>query len=175
MLDVLELLGGGSGLDLRASIVLTYSLDLPLYDGLVRRTLARAGILNQAIFCDLTPYNLETHSQAATQHLGTYYSVTPLWQTGSFHPKVYLLLGPRHGRMLIGSGNATSGGLLRNAEVFGLFEFDKAKDPGPHPAFAPRSLISYRTTLRPRPPKRSQATSARAPDRPLAGLVCDPG
>jgi hypothetical protein len=136
MLDVLELLGGGSGLDLRASIVLTYSLDLPLYDGLVRRTLARAGILNQAIFCDLTPYNLETHSQAATQHLGTYYSVTPLWQTGSFHPKVYLLLGPRHGRMLIGSGNATSGGLLRNAEVFGLFEFDKAKDPGPHPAFA---------------------------------------
>jgi hypothetical protein len=36
---------------------------------------------------------------------------------------------------LVGSGNATVGGLIRNAEVFGLFDFDGGKSQGPHPAF----------------------------------------
>src|SRR6185295_16462128 len=48
----------------------------------------------------------------------------------------YLLLGPRHGRALVGSGNATVGGLIRNAEVFGLFDFDADRDEAPHAMFA---------------------------------------
>ena len=52
MFDMIEMLGH-SGYDLRSSIILTYGLDLPLYDGLIRRALNRAGVWNQAIFCDL--------------------------------------------------------------------------------------------------------------------------
>lgn len=36
---------------------------------------------------------------------------------------------------MIGSGNASLGGLVRNAEVFGRFEFDADSGVGPHPAF----------------------------------------
>ena len=135
MFDMVEMLGH-SGYDFRSSIVLTYSLDIPLYDGLIRRALNRSGIWNQVIFCDFCSYVQEIQSQTAALYSGKHYSVTPIWQQGAFHPKVYLLLGPRHGRLLIGSGNATVGGLIRNAEVFGLFDFDGGKSEGPHPAFS---------------------------------------
>jgi len=134
MFDMIDLLGH-SGYDLRSSIVLTYSLDLPLYDGLIRRALSRAGIWNQITFCDFSCYVQDTHAHAAAPYAGKHYSVTPVWQKGAFHPKVYLLLGPRHGRLLIGSGNATVGGLIRNAEVFGLFDYDADQGTGPHSAF----------------------------------------
>ena len=48
MFDVIEMLGH-SGYDLRSSIILTYGLDLPLYDGLIRRALNRAGVWNQVV------------------------------------------------------------------------------------------------------------------------------
>jgi HKD family nuclease len=135
MLDMIELLGHASK-DFQVSIVFTYILDFPLYDGLVRRILNRAGITNQVIFCDFGRYVQDIESQIAAFHSGRHYSVTPVYQTGAFHPKIYLLLGPRHGRALVGSGNATVGGLIRNAEVFGLFDFDADRDSGPHPMFA---------------------------------------
>ena len=135
MFDMIELLGH-SGYDLRSCIILTYGLDLPLYDGLIRRALNRAGVWNQAIFCDLGCYIQDIQAQSAVSHAGKQYPITPIWQSGAFHPKVYLLLGPRHGRLLVGSGNTTVGGLIRNAEVFGLFDFDADKATGPHTGFS---------------------------------------
>ncbi|MGO9338842.1 MAG: hypothetical protein ACLPY1_15185 [Terracidiphilus sp.] len=135
MLEMIDLLGN-AGHDLRSSIVLTYSLDLPLYDGLIRGVLNRSGIWNQMTFCDFSPYLQDPNSHMQARHAGRHYSVTPILQQGAFHPKVYMLLGPRQGRLLIGSGNATIGGLLRNAEVFGLFDFDADKQSPPHVAFA---------------------------------------
>jgi hypothetical protein len=135
MFDMIEELGH-SGYNLRSSIILTYRLDLPLYDGLIRRALNRAGVWNQITFCDLSCYVQDIQSQTAALYAGRHYSVTPIWQAGAFHPKVYMLLGPRHGRLLVGSGNATVGGLIRNAEVFGLFDFDAEKAKAPHAAFA---------------------------------------
>lgn len=135
MLDMIDLLGS-TGHDLRSSIVLTYSLDLPLYDGLIRRTLNRNGIWNQITFCDFSSYVQDLYSQMPAQYAGRHYSVSPILQQGAFHPKVYMLLGPRQGCLLIGSGNATIGGLIRNAEVFGLFNFDAEKQAAPHVAFS---------------------------------------
>jgi len=135
MLDMIDLLGS-TGHDLRSSIVLTYSLDLPLYDGLIRRALNRNGIWNQITFCDFSSYVQDIDSQMPAQYAGRHYSVSPILQQGAFHPKVYMLLGPRQGRLLIGSGNATIGGLIRNAEVFGLFDFDAEKQAAPHVAFS---------------------------------------
>lgn len=135
MLDMIGLLGHASK-DFQVSIVFTYILDFPLYDGLVRRVLNRGGITNQVIFCDFGRYVQDIESQVAAFHSGRHYSVTPVYQVGAFHPKIYLLLGPRHGRALVGSGNATVGGLIRNAEVFGLFDFDADRDSGPHGVFS---------------------------------------
>ena len=140
MFDMIELLAH-SGYDLRSSIILTYGFDMPLYDGLIRRALNRAGVWNQVIFCDFSCYVQDIQSQTAALYAGKHYSVTPISQPGAFHPKIYMLIGPRHGRLLIGSGNATVGGLIRNAEVFGLFDFDAERDQAPHLAFP--SLFNF--------------------------------
>jgi hypothetical protein len=134
MIDVLGLLGDND-IDAHSSIVLTFSVDLPLYDGLIRRRLKNAGAVNQMVFCDLQTYQQEIVALSAARQFGRSYSVTPVRQNGAFHPKLYLLLGRKKGRLLIGSSNATLGGLLKNAEVFGLFEYDASGGTGPHPAF----------------------------------------
>ena len=55
MIDVLSSLGESS-LDLHSSIVLTYSFDLVLYDGLIRRRLRQSGVVNQMVFSDFGKY-----------------------------------------------------------------------------------------------------------------------
>ena len=118
-----------------AALILTFDFDFALYDGLIRRRLRDADIFNQMVFCDLHSYQRELAALCSAPRCGTAYSVTPVYQQAAFHPKLYLLLGRDRGRLLVGSGNATVGGLLRNAEVFGRFEYDAAEQTGPHPAF----------------------------------------
>src|ERR1700690_1234997 len=105
---MLELIGC-SGSDFHTTIVFTYAFDFTLYDGLIRRALKRSGVLNQIVFCDLQCYDANLREATTTLYLGRQYSVTPVHQKGAFHPKMYLLLGSRHGRLLVGSGNATVG------------------------------------------------------------------
>src|SRR5439155_1495140 len=77
----------------------------------------------------------ELEGLSAARYIGRTYSVTPVRRPGAFHPKVYLLLGRTKGRLLVGSGNVTLGGLLRNAELFGRFDYDRQNGAGPHRAF----------------------------------------
>lgn len=134
MIDVLDLIGDG-GIAAESSIFLTYELDLPIYEGWIRRRLAAAGVANQVVFCDLGVYRRELEGVGATRYIGRTYSVTPVRRAGAFHPKVYLLLGRTKGRLLIGSGNVTIGGLVKNAELFGRFDYDRRSGVGPHQAF----------------------------------------
>ena len=96
--------------------------------------LNKAGVTNQVVFCDLLPYVDELRVQRP-RHIGRRSSVVPVHQRGAFHPKVYLLLGSKGGRALVGSGNTTIGGTIRNAEVFGQFDYRHAADAAPHPIF----------------------------------------
>ena len=134
MIDVLGSLAENS-LDLHSSFVLTYSVDLVLYDGLIRRRLRQARAVNQMVFCDFRKYQEQLNTVSAARQFGRSYSVTPILQPAAFHPKLYMVLGRKGGRLLIGSGNATIGGLIRNAETFGLFEYERGRDAGPHPGF----------------------------------------
>ena len=43
---------------------------------------------------------------------------------GVFHPKILFLTGPRHGLVIIGSGNITSSGLSTNDEIWGAFHIN---------------------------------------------------
>jgi hypothetical protein len=134
VIDILSSLGESS-LDLHSSIVLTYSFDLVLYDGLIRRRLRQAGVVNQIVFSDFHKYQEQLNAVTSVRYFGRSYSVTPIPQADAFHPKLYMVLGRKGGRLYIGSGNATIGGMLRNAETFGLFEYERAREAGPHPAF----------------------------------------
>jgi hypothetical protein len=134
VIDVLELLED-SAVAAESSIILTYELDLPIYEGWVRRRLTTAGAVNQVLFCDVDIYARELDGLPTARHIGRTYSATPVRRPGAFHPKVYLLLGRKKGRLLIGSGNVTIGGLLKNAELFGRFDYDQDSGIGPHQAF----------------------------------------
>jgi hypothetical protein len=134
VIDILSSLGE-SGLDLHSSIVLTYSFDLVLYDGLIRRRLRQAGVVNQVVFSDFHKYQEQLNGVTSVRYFGRSYSVTPIPQADVFHPKLYMVLGRKGGRLYIGSGNATIGGMLRNAETFGLFEYERGREAAPHPAF----------------------------------------
>lgn len=139
MLDVLEILSEPR-FSADSSIVFTYELHLPLYEGWIRRRLMAAGANLQFVFCDSRTYESELQTQTIIRHLGRSYAVTPVRCPGAFHPKIYLLLGQERGRLVVGSGNATIGGLVRNAELFGVFDYNRASQAGPHPAF--RTVIS---------------------------------
>ncbi|OKL39986.1 phospholipase D-like domain-containing protein [Pontibacter flavimaris] len=52
------------------------------------------------------------------------YSLTPIYETGVFHPKIMLLTGVKHGLLIIGSGNLTSSGLSTNDEVWAAFHLN---------------------------------------------------
>lgn len=135
MIDVLESLVD-PGIEAHTSVVLAYNVDLLVYDKLVRRRLASAGATSQVVFCDATAYAAALDAVDTTSKIGLAYSVTPVRAQGAFHPKAYLLLGARRGRLVLGSGNVSLGGLIRNAEVFGTFDFDEERDSAPHAAFA---------------------------------------
>lgn len=134
MIDVLELLGDRK-MEAHSTIVLSYAFDVLLFDGYLRRQLRKAGATNQIVFCDGDCYEKDLSKTRAARFLGKAYSVTPVHQAGAFHPKIYLLLGSQSGRLIIGSGNTTLGGLARNGELFGSFDFDASRDMGPHPGF----------------------------------------
>jgi hypothetical protein len=112
VIDILSSLGESS-LDLHSSIVLTYSFDLVLYDGLIRRRLRQAGVVNQIVFSDFHKYQEQLNAVTSVRYFGRSYSVTPIPQADAFHPKLYMVLGRKGGRLYIGSGNATIGGMLR--------------------------------------------------------------
>ena len=153
MIDMVEMLGE-SGLDFQTGIIFTYRFDLELYDGLIRRVLNKAGVSSQVVFCDFVTYLEEIRLQQSVRFIGRHYSVTPVHQAGAFHPKIYLLLGANGGRALVGSGNTTVGGFVRNAEVFGLFEFNRKTDGGPHPIF--KQLAEFASHLAERAPAAAQ-------------------
>jgi hypothetical protein len=134
VIDVLEELADDA-IDAHTSIVLAYNVDLLVYDKLVRRRLAASGVTSQIVFCDAVPYAASLDGVDQHSRVGRAYSVTPVRVEGAFHPKVYLLLGRRRARLVVGSGNASLGGLVRNVEVFGRFDFDAEAGVGPHPAF----------------------------------------
>ena len=160
MIDVLDTLADPT-LEAHTSVVLTYELDLILYDRLVRRRLATAGAGSQVVFCDATCYRRALDAVDATSRIGHAYSVTPVTREGAFHPKAYLLLGRRRGRLIIGSGNATMGGLVRNVEIFSRFDFDADGTRPPDPAFARVMALADELARVAAPTVRSQLERAR--------------
>lgn len=161
MIDVLDILADPT-LEAHTAVVLTYELDLILYDRLVRRRLATAGAASQVVFCDATCYRRALDAVDATSRIGQLYSVTPVTRGGAFHPKAYLLLGRRRGRLIIGSGNATMGGLIRNVEIFSRFDFDADGTRPPDPAFERVMALADQLARVAGPTVRSQLERARS-------------
>lgn len=102
-----------------SSFILSYSCDLAFYESVLLSCLRSIRCRNNALIVDEEKYqeSLDIFT-GFINHAGYLYTVTPIQQHGSFHPKIIFLLGDNEVALLIGTGNASVGGYSRNREIF---------------------------------------------------------
>jgi hypothetical protein len=114
------------------AVFLTYSLDLLYFETAVVRHLVRRGCGNVIVFADGRHVAEELTKVAdprwvggrSTWGVGRTYSLTPVFHTSAFHPKVALIIGEEV-ELVVGSGNLEAGGLRSNLEIFHEIQCDR--------------------------------------------------
>ncbi len=101
-----------------SSIVANFSCDLPFYETLIQARLRSVRCLNNIFLTDSHNYlnSIPSIGRLATG-AGRRYTVVPVTAHGAFHPKLFLQLGEKKGRLLIGSANVSTGGFGSNREL----------------------------------------------------------
>ncbi len=120
-----------------ASCIITcYTFDFTFFEERVMSILGSSNIKNVNIFLDgkYLDHYLESASGNEFKTHKTY-SLNPIYSSGVFHPKIMLLTGPKHGLLIIGSGNVTTSGLSTNDEIWGAFHLN-SEDSKNAPLFA---------------------------------------
>ena len=122
--NILDLIGKYSN-RYSSCIITCFSFDFTFFEERVMSVLRSANIKNVNVFID---GDFLEHSQEniSGHEFSTHrtYSINPIYETGVFHPKIMFLSGPKHGLLIIGSGNLTSSGLSTNDEIWGAFHLD---------------------------------------------------
>lgn len=111
----------------RGAIFLTYTLDLVFFEELVAPKLDALGCTNVVILADQHGYDdALARGNRHLRRVGRQYVCAPIINPGIGvqHAKVILLVGPKHGLLLVGSGNLTLHGIGRNLEQFIQFDLD---------------------------------------------------
>lgn len=126
--NILDLIGKNRG-KYHSCILTCYSLDFSFFEERVLPILRTANIKNVNVFAD--GKFLEHAQDATTGHefkFNKTYNFLPVYTTGVFHPKIMLLVGVKHGLLIIGSGNITSSGLSTNDEIWGAFHLNSVEN-----------------------------------------------
>lgn len=122
--NVLDLIGMHRG-KYHSCILTCYSLDFSFFEERVLPTFRSANIKNVNVFADGKFLELAQDATTGDEFkFNKTYNFHPVYTTGVFHPKTLLLLGVRHGLLVIGSGNITSSGLSTNDEIWGAFHLN---------------------------------------------------
>lgn len=96
----------------------TYTLSLAFFESVVFPFIDRSRLKSCLILCDPIGYHNALTEAAALQSAAQDYLVLPAPSSGSFHPKVWLILGEAEAALIVGSGNLTQAGFMTNAELF---------------------------------------------------------
>jgi hypothetical protein len=118
------------------AIFLSYSIDTLFFEVAVLRHLVRRGCGNIVVFADASRVNAElarvgdprTLGGRSAWGIGRTYSLTPVFHSSAFHPKVALLIGDEID-LVIGSGNLEPGGLRSNLEILHRCRCDREGRP----------------------------------------------
>ncbi|WP_242396164.1 phospholipase D-like domain-containing protein [Anaeromyxobacter oryzisoli] len=98
---------------------LTYGVDLPWFEEHLGRQLELAGVRRIVVLADQAALDTTLEAQLGLlSGAGRRFVVQGVQTDVSFHPKAYLLAGPREARLYVGSGNLNTSGLGRNREIF---------------------------------------------------------
>lgn len=105
------------------SIATTFGIDFDAYENIVLPRLRGAGCRNNMVLAD---GRMLTHAlggaSALPRQAGRYYTATGARVAGLFHPKLFLQVGRKGGRLIIGSANMTAAGLAGNLELVAMME-----------------------------------------------------
>lgn len=102
--------------------IATYGIELAFLERFLLPRLARQ-ITNRVLLVD----SLQLHRSIATgrgyRRLNRTYATAPVHSKRAFHPKFLLLTGPKSGRLLVGSGNASVSGYTGAGEAFTQYDW----------------------------------------------------
>jgi hypothetical protein len=102
----------------RASVITTFNAYLPFYEDVILRRLVSAGCQHNVLLMDANQWAAELSRPLNRPRLaGTAYTLLPIRAPGAFHPKVGLLAGEKHARVVVGSHNVTLSGFGLNREL----------------------------------------------------------
>ncbi|MBY4638353.1 hypothetical protein K5P26_14510 [Sphingopyxis sp. XHP0097] len=107
------------------SIATTFGIDFDAYENIVLPRLRGAGCRNNMVLADC---RMLTHAldgaSALPRQAGKLYTVEGAAARGLFHPKLFLQVGRKAGRLIIGSANLTAAGLAGNLELVTMLDYD---------------------------------------------------
>src|SRR5271166_4532687 len=112
------------------SVATSFGLDFDAYETIVLPRLRGAGCRNNIVVADsrMLTYALSDVSRPPAL-AGSAYTVTGAAADGVFHPKIFLQLGRRRGRLIVSSANLTTPGLAGNLEIAGVVECTEVPSP----------------------------------------------
>jgi hypothetical protein len=112
------------------SIATTFGIDFDAYETIALPRLRGAGCNNNILLVDDAMLSQAlSEGMVLPRHAGRQYTASGLRSRGVFHPKLFLQLGRKGGRMLVSSANITVAGLGGNVELAGEMHCD-ATDSG---------------------------------------------
>lgn len=111
------------------SVATTFGIDFDAYENIVLPRLRGAGCRNNLVLADR---RMLTHAldgaSALPRQAGKLYTVEGATASGLFHPKLFLQVGRKTGRLIIGSANLTASGLAGNLELVTLLNHEPADE-----------------------------------------------
>ena len=113
----------------RASILTTFNAYLPFYEEVVLRRLVAAGCQHNVLLMDARQWASELDRPLNRPRFsGLGYTLIPIRASGAFHPKVGLLAGEKHARVVVGSHNMTLSGFGLNRELTTRIDLSRTSD-----------------------------------------------
>jgi hypothetical protein len=130
-----------------SSIGSTFNVDITFYDQIVQHRLQLVGCANNVLLVDANMWRQTVGAEVFTpKNIGRSYVLWPVDASSDggtgyscFHPKLFVQLGQKQGRLIVGSANMTLKGHAHNREILTKINWSH-RDEGAE-AEAARSLI----------------------------------
>jgi HKD family nuclease len=108
----------------KVALFTSFSTDLLFFEKMILRDLIDRECTYIGLFLDQRCL-YDAITKPNITELGKSYAVKGIETNEAFHPKVYLLLGEKQAKVIIGSGNLTPAGFITNHEVFNRFTYNE--------------------------------------------------
>jgi len=110
-------------------VILTYSINLNLYESIIWKRLYTNGCHNNVLFVDGNECDHSIlHDKKTLEYLGKGYLICPVYSIAAFHPKIILLTNKTSGKLIISSANVTVAALTQHSELINEFDYEESNE-----------------------------------------------